>query len=600
MNSIVYKSQSYCIDATTIDLEKYKHIDLLFSPFEVLFLTAFDDNGYYDDDRLVKRYMSFDQNLEFGEFHFSVFHELNHYYQDLTFASCLCEKLLKSNFEKFAINELENGNIKFPVFDIINKNSFSLSDDDSVTICPSKPAGWYSSQDIKQIQVYQRLYNIIFKTPYLSDFHFSLTYEDMIESYAEIKATYDIYYNVKDEEIMPYLHSLFKKLDVFPSYDKKEDGKYYLNYDKIRNKYSRKYHIVRYIPLMLLETAGKSLFGLKFRATELSEYYNNGILTCQNTEINNIRDYAAWIDFFLLLAIEISMAIPAPSYYIENFLAKSDYEPDISKYIPPLRFFEVLDVYEKYEYYFWEDLPNKSFIDVYNFIASKCEWCSYDEIIKSYETEYTSAAPPLLDYFDNFQYRLLLGKGRSKVLFIAESALSILKNNKIPIFVILNRAKVSWDSFLSGVSDEPVVRPAYIISSYIVTKENNMEHGFYDEVVSKEYIENIIESAICKRLNAIITTRNGKISPFRSVGEIDNIFYSFVEQLCRKGLSKFILTKNNNRERTCPLYYLCLANNETCKRIKDANHIRWCMTLNNSLIKMMVFGFYRFQSLTIN
>ena len=330
-----------------------------------------------------------DPNLKKGEQYLGFIHELSHYYQDLSLCSCISEHIYKTRVLKH----------------YIDTTYFKI--DSPVTL----------TQD--EIDIYKTIYEtpISVERESVSDFskgirnlHFinnddhyfpAITYKDLLECYAEMKAWQTIICETSDSEsnhkyIRMLLTNRYNKLGV------DENGLPAVSFEFEREGFDR-YSIVRLLFLSFFHHCKPSKFCIynkvtdnsqlqvidylasmgEFTVEEVLSNLSNGYSALKTVEISDTdylvsfeRDLLIWI----LLALDIALTIPT-TLKITTLIKSGNYS--IEDFHPCCRFYKVLAFFYKYPDYINNIDSNYSWMSVFDDIARVLDWPSYFETAKN-------------------------------------------------------------------------------------------------------------------------------------------------------------------------------------------------------------------------
>lgn len=300
------------------------------------------------------------------------YHELNHYLHDLCLFSCITESELNDVLTKYAQKFSTYSDIHYPLMD---------------TSCRELNLHVSLSQDTKQMisECYQLadIYDSIFRKSYhlphpeeynlsISDTdvfdNLSLSYNDLLESYAYLKSHFDLFTSVKDEETAMRVHEYLKSKDGAIPIIKKD---VYYEYDKEVLSFNRPYEIVRYLFLLCHSS-------LKWSWDDLQTQY-----AYYDTEIpKNYIGSEAWnIYIYICFALETALSIPSWNHIKQCLCQNRDYP--IEEFSPVHRFFKVLKVITEEGGYPNAVEGEEWYYTFFNWIANACNWNNYDEVYSS-------------------------------------------------------------------------------------------------------------------------------------------------------------------------------------------------------------------------
>lgn len=401
------------------------------------------DNDFQDFLLLKPTDFSLEDEMQtVGRRYLGFIHELTHYFQDLSTPSCIAERIYKTKFTKKYIDNYYIG-IESPILlteeegHVFNLVYNVTKSDDMPTFkeLVDKSIDYGFFQKAGTENAYNRYFPII-------------SYKDLIESYAELKAWQTIICETKPTPTnSKYLLTLLRKRNDSLVID--ESGRYAV---KTNNCKYERYSIARTIFLAFFKYCRPSKFyiyqningiplidyllfmGNNF-TVNVSSMDDNGMLQTKEIDITGISDMdylgklenqlIAWI----LFALDVALTIPTTSK-ICSYVKTGDYE--LMDFVPTCRFFKVLSILYRYPDYFNNLSENDNWHSTFDIVSKLLNWPSYNEIKQDIQTS------NIIFHSGNiaiYQNALLDRKLQSTIESNNGNILNLFKKLNIPIII---------------------------------------------------------------------------------------------------------------------------------------------------------------------
>lgn len=344
------------------------------------------------------------------------YHELTHFEQDNCFFACISKGLFEESITEIVFSSNTLSKLKFPLYD---RN------------------GFLNTQVDNKLSIVSTIFNSIFCIPAVpaSDVNYTkyakMGYREMLESHAEIKSIFNFIIDYEDaENFKDYINFFLKRDDRYGLHLLKDASKEYISFDGNANYVNRRYQVARHNFLNYFINHESNF--LKFDLGECTLDLQT-LLFCYSTElpIGNeiVMNYLRLTEYYMMIAIEIAMAIPPASFII----AKCWNNPNLAlDYNPCCRFFKVLDVFDRYSTVFNKlNIENTKWAELFNYISDKCGWPNYKACLDMYKRALTV----------NDQHRSMLSFGQLD--HIMHKGLFSLKQTMLSmydIFLIHNKS----------------------------------------------------------------------------------------------------------------------------------------------------------------
>lgn len=325
-----------------------------------------------------------------GKKYLGYIHELTHYFQDLSIPSCIADRIYRTKIAKkyidnnyigidspILLNEEESYiyQIIYNSFDNVDKSNFQKLFESSIDF------------DLFQSNQYGDSHNRYFPI---------ITYKDLLESYAELKAWQSIICETEPTESnSKYILNLLRQRNDSLVVDecgrvaiKTFDYKYerysiarvaflaFFKYCKPTDFYI--YQDINGVPLV-----DYLLFMGNNFTIDVTSVNDNGILQTKEIDITGLNEreylgkYETQLIAWILLALEVALTIPTTSK-INNYIKSGKYQ--LNDFVPTCRFFKVLSVINRYPEYFNNLSENDNWLSNFNIISELLNWPSYNEI----------------------------------------------------------------------------------------------------------------------------------------------------------------------------------------------------------------------------
>ena len=426
-----------------------------------------------------------------------LYHELTHYYEDLFFPACNCECQM--------VQEI-----------ILNRNNADVL---------TKKRELYKYL-FEEGYCDENLYSLSGKYENM-DF-WSISYTDLLESYADIRATktfLDLYYR-KDEHVDTFIRDYIRKNNVF----------HYELLDHqlvapIRRAFLRQYAICKHVILTLF-----SLSKSKFFAND--EYNTFNIVKLDLAyALSYVKDKSFYnlernLDIYILFFIEFALTLPSASF-IEKSIEEGK---DIRMFHPGFRFYALIALVHKYPETFNDLEYDANYVDVFNQISEFLGLYKYEDVVNS-------LAKPYLPFYT--------------ISFACTTFLQQTKNNSIG-----SRCNIDLLNFFKQIGTPILLWGDKRQQIYIGDGKDKFESYQYEDTMLA-YIFNYI----CSDLDRL------SIGFHKDLSDLKNKTNHFFLQ---ESASSFVLSiikesiLNNKKNRICPLTCInkdenCLLQNKLCK-----------------------------------
>ena len=459
-----------------------------------------DDNKVYYDFRWIllnhtKEFsLDSDPDLIKGQQYLGFIHELSHLYQDLSLCSCISEHIYKSRVFRsyvdetfvdcpspFSLTEEEE-----LIYNQIYRTSVSVTEDNIYRASIGEERLKFGSKS-----------NSIFS---------SITYRDLLESYAEMKAWQSIICETKDDESnYKYIYELLVSRNQNLRVGESGYRDFSLKYKE--NSLDR-YTIVRSVFLLFLYYCKRnSLFiydmvKSNFPIQAVSIFYLLSMGGIEEKMFSD-RDYLLHMEGailkWILFCLDIALTIPHVTQ-INNYIKKG--LSVIEDFNPCTRFYKVLLIIHRYPEVFNQVNPQDKWVELFDFIAAKLHWPSY------YQTVHSINKLNKIYHCGNFtiyQEHLLASRLYSDMESTNGAILRMFKSSNIPIIIhfpnlfLLTRYTetnmvemfVSDFKLLEYDSQDPVIFEKFTDDDDIILQElfiNDINMQIYNNITNKRNV----------------------------------------------------------------------------------------------------------------
>lgn len=328
-----------------------------------------------------------DPKLEKGNQYLGFIHELTHYYQDLSLCSCISEHIYKTKMAK-SYYDAKFVEITSPIkltIDEISIYNYIYTSPISIEI-NSLRAFSEGKSDLSFVE---------------NGVHFfpSITYRDLLECYAEIKAWQSILCEAPvNVDNYQYIYQLLKNKHDKLKVD--ENGNPAVSF-KYNEKGFDRYSIIRAVFLSFFHHCPPNKYKIyngvipNSRTTVIDYLLTMGQIPveesydiCDDYCISipvNVSSFDYLIQFelnflsTLLFALDVALTIPTTSR-IEKLVRDGDYK--VEDFHPCIRFYKVISMFYKYPDYFNNLDSDINWMSVFDDIADLLDWPRYYPTIK--------------------------------------------------------------------------------------------------------------------------------------------------------------------------------------------------------------------------
>lgn len=351
-----YIPQQYYIEGTSKNNDTSKYT------FQEFVLGSQLDNyiNYPDvEDKIIK--------------HLAFYHELTHFEQDQCFFACISKGLFEEIISDivYSPNKQYDEHNMFPIFD---NNEFLQP----------------HIKDSHLLEI-STIYRYIFKTSceYMCNQKMAqyakMGYQDMLESHAEIKSLFNFILDfASTQKQCNAINQMIYNTDRFGmslDYCNKTD---YIQFHGNANYINRRYQVVRHNFITYFINRNSDFLRLNIDGNILDLKI---LLFIYSTELplNNpiLMNYLRMVDFYMMIAIELSMAIPPA----EEIICKCNHNPENAIYYNPAnRFYRILNVLDKNAHFFNSiNIDKMRWEDLFNYISLNEGGITYQDLFTLYE-----------------------------------------------------------------------------------------------------------------------------------------------------------------------------------------------------------------------
>lgn len=281
----------------------------------------------------------------------ALYHELSHYYQDIYFPACICERELKINI---LADYVQNASGK--------------------------------SHNNKKHNKRRELFDYLFMTKYCDDNLYSLSkndegidfwaisYKDLLESYADIRASKTVFdaYRNEDEQIKDFIRNYILKRKLF-HYD--------LDDNQLTTRLGdldRTYAICKHVFLTLF-SAANSRFCFNDSLNSFNRIKVDLANAFSSEKDERLFNLARNLDIFLLFCIEFALTLPSASF-IEKSIEEGK---DKRMFHPGCRFYSLIALIMSYPDTFNDLDFSANYVEVFDQISEACGLYKYEDVVKS-------------------------------------------------------------------------------------------------------------------------------------------------------------------------------------------------------------------------
>lgn len=454
--------------------------------------------------------------------HLAFYHELTHFEQDSCFFACIAKGLFEDiiSDKLFSIKSISQ--MESPAFDKNGLISSKFGD----------------SQISRIISIYHYIFHmpIVYMSSMESTTYAKMNYTDMLESHAEIKSLFNFILDysgtadncmainemIKDDERF----GLFMDLD---KYDKAS-----LRFLGNSNRINRCYQVIRYNFIRFFLNRKSKFLNITFNGIDLDlEFlfylYANGL----PLENEIIIGYVRMVELFMMVAIELSMAIPSPNIIISHCLENPE---SAIKYNPVNRFYRVLEFFHIHQREFISiDINNTTWEDLFDYISRGMNEQSY------------------MSYFRMYHDNLTIN-GNHKSMISFGQLDNIIHKRSFPIAKITSGM---YDTFLVHNKSFAIYQDGRFIVAFSPSK--NKINEFVVDIPENE----LIERRILGRYNR---WRNLECTNERILSE-EYVTDLLINKYIRW---RFLVIKDGiSKHKQCPFFTGCTRKNEFCNNLNN-------------------------------
>lgn len=319
-----------------------------------------------------------DRNLKKGHTYLGFIHELTHYYQDLSLASCIGEHLYKNRILRHFIDTNSTGTNsptiiykgEEEIYHEIYETPCSISKQSILSFCKGNGELEFSKE----------------RAPFFP----CITYKDLIEGYAEMKAWQSIICETSDStENHIYIHELLKSRNGSLYDDKAGNASVDFSYDNELDRYT----LVRSLFLSFFHHCIPNNYHIYNNVTLTSDVRNIDYLLTMGAhhiikfnkdafEPVTSSDYLVTFELqlltHLLFALDIALTIPPTHVILRRIREKQN---RIEDFHPCCRFFKILSFIYRYPEYITDLNPENNWMTVFNDVSNVFGWPDYEETI---------------------------------------------------------------------------------------------------------------------------------------------------------------------------------------------------------------------------
>ncbi len=305
--------------------------------------------------------------------HLAFYHELTHFEQDQCFYACIAKGLFEEIISDIVYSSDKQCEecYSFPIFD---SNDFLQS----------------HIKDSRLLEI-TTIYRYIFKTPceFMCDSKMTqyakMCYQDMLESHAEIKSLFNFILDfASTQKQCDTINQMIYNTDRFGMCINRYNKTDHVQFHGNANYINRPYQVVRhnFITYFINRNSDFLKFSINGNVLDLKFllYLYSTELPLNNTIVMN---YIRMVDFYMMIAIEISMAIPPA----KEIICKCNHNPENAIYYnPAYRFFNILNIFDKNARYFNSiDIDKMRWEDLFNYISLNEGSLTYQGLFGLYE-----------------------------------------------------------------------------------------------------------------------------------------------------------------------------------------------------------------------
>lgn len=302
----------------------------------------------------------------------NLWHEYNHYLQDLTLFACQTENLFMDMLSSLVRTLTSCDGIAYPLMDKANRASNLLLN----------ISGEYQdalNQFYRQADIYDYIFRQSHRLPDTDEYalpvneeerlnYFSLSYNDLLESYAYLKSHVDLFLwcnnnPERTKTVKTYIHQRDGIVPIVKCGDTYE-------YDKSALRYKRPYEIVRYLfVLCFSRLPWTDMQGIyQYMYEEMPEKY--------------IGTKAWEMYIYILFSLETALSIPSADKILD--ILSKDKDRSIEEFSPVHRFYKVLKTIVSYGGFPPAKDKEKWYFTYFEWVSNFCGWMSYQDMKESH------------------------------------------------------------------------------------------------------------------------------------------------------------------------------------------------------------------------